>query len=153
MVEIKTSYLIIGLILGPIVIGSEQITGDFQSASVVRSQRKQEQANIRHLQDKASLEADLSRLALTRVQGPCVPLKVESSENTPVRLDEGTPVVNALGQSLNNGIGCTELGDTADIVNGKARNIARISPTDRAEYFEYFDMHFERDYGYEQEGA
>jgi hypothetical protein len=142
-VEIRTSYVVLGLIFSPVLFGHQQIAQNMEKASVVRQARQQENDVRGELKSNVRKQREMSKLAIDRVsQGPCLPLVLKDGLQTPAYLEDGMEIVLPNGQPINSGIGCTELGSTAEIVNGKAFYVAHVAPQDRAEYLKYFQMQF-----------
>lgn len=136
--EIRSSYIALGLILLPLFYAQDSIRQGIDNQAIVRQERQAERNYTNQLAREAEQNAALSRVAIARVKGRCTPLYVKDTSQ-PTSLSDGYQVIDSgTRKPVLSGFGCTQLGDTCNIVGGFCRDIAGVAPEDMDEYQELF---------------
>lgn len=143
--KVSLSLIAISLVVSPMLLAPSEFADSFNNASELRAAQKE--ANHREAEaiQRATRELSTSEVALSRVQAACVSV-VDVNTQKVSRLTEGEPVsiADGAGRTLDDGtLICNQLGDTAEVWQGVVRHIARVAPTDKDKYEQFFSQQFE----------
>ena len=137
---IKTSWLILLVGVGvPAALSSPEISDNWNNASELREQRKEQAQQDRLANMHAAQAQEDSKIALARVKAGCIAV-VHRETGGDTRLAEGVRVKAATDSpiDLDEGLVCTKSGDTAEVWGGRVAQVKRIGPAHAEEYSSYF---------------
>ena len=140
MTTIKTSWLLVGGIIAPLLFSQPQVAQQQANLAPIRDFRQEEQQRRALDRAKAQEARRDSPIALERAKGFCTVVYDKATQESR-GLQEGDRASAENGAPLpEGGHICTTAGSTAVVRGGVARDVRNIAVEDREEYTEYLEM-------------
>ena len=137
LIRIRSSYLVVALILGPIAVNWPQVEKGLEFASQQSVQQMEMNRSSQAGRRTVRTLSAQSDLAMDRVRTACI-VVVDEGTGDPSFLREGQRTTLSVPP---HSLVCNALGDTAQVrADGTLENLARVSPADRQEYLHLLDQ-------------
>ena len=138
--QIKTSYVIWGMVLLVVLGNGDRIAGSLETSAEQQSLRTVSSAERKQLKQQAREAQKNSAIALDRAKAGCIQI-FDTATGKENYFGNGSTVTDPnTGYQLQEGIVCNSLGLTGVVVDGQITDLVMVSPEDKITYLGYLSL-------------
>ena len=138
--QIKTSYVIWGVVALVVLGNGDRIAGNLNESAVQQAEKSAASTQRKQLKQQAREAQKNSAIALSRAKAGCIQIYDKASGKEHYFGNGSTVVDPNTGYQLQEGIVCNQLGLTGVVVDGRITDLVMIAPEDKIEYLGYLSL-------------